>query len=139
MLELRKVNEEDWDFILKIRNKEEDRSNYYNQNEISKEEHYKYLKKQNNNSNFFNWIICDDSRDVGYVRILDGDISIMINSDFRGKGLGTSALKLLEIEAKKVGIKKLIGRVRIQNEESKKIFEDNKYKLLMYWYEKNIS
>ena len=63
----------------------------------------------------------------------------MINSDFRGKGLGTSALKLLEIEAKKVGIKKLIGRVRIQNEESKKIFEDNKYKLLMYWYEKNIS
>ncbi len=139
MLKLRKVNEEDWDFILKIRNEEKYRACFYNQEEISQKEHYEYLKKISKNPNFFNWIICDDSKNVGYVRILNEDISIMIDLEFIGKGLGTKALKLTEIEAKKNGIKKLVGRVMIDNEKSKKIFEKNNYKLLMYWYEKDIS
>ena len=138
MLELRKVNVEDWDFILKIRNEEKYRMYFYEQKKISKEEHYEYLKKMSTNSNFFNWIICYDSKDVGYIRILNEDISIMMDLEFNGKGLGTKALKLVENKARENGIKKLVGKVMIDNEKSKKIFEKNDYKQLMYWYETEI-
>ena len=111
MLELRKVNVEDWDFILKIRNEEKYRMYFYEQKKISKEEHYEYLKKMSTNSNFFNWIICYDSKDVGYIRILNEDISIMMDLEFNGKGLGTKALKLVENKARENGIKKLVGKV----------------------------
>ena len=107
MLELRKVNVEDWDFILKIRNEEKYRMYFYEQKKISKEEHYEYLKKMSTNSNFFNWIICYDSKDVGYIRILNEDISIMMDLEFNGKGLGTKALKLVENKARENGMRTL--------------------------------
>lgn len=79
-----------------------------------------------------------DSKNAGYVRVLDSDVSIMVEHKFHGKGIGTQALKLLEKEAKKSGIRKLVGRVMIDNEKSKQIFLNNDYKLLMYWFEKKI-
>ena len=137
-LSLRKVLKKDWDYILELRNNKKFKKNFYEQHEISKKEHYEYLKKQLNNANFFNWIICYDSIDVGYIRILHEDISIMMDLEFNGKGLGTKALKLVENKARENGIKKLVGKVMIDNEKSKKIFEKNDYKQLMYWYEKEI-
>jgi len=35
-------------------------------------------------------------------------------------------------------MKKLVGRVMIDNEKSKKIFLNNEYDLKMYWYEKKL-
>ena len=63
----------------------------------------------------------------------------MIDDSFQNKGVGTIALNLLENEAKLLGIKKLVGRIMIHNNHSKKIFENNGYGLLMYWLEKHIS
>lgn len=136
---LRKVVRKDWDFIMKIRNKKEFRSSFYDQHTITKEEHYKYLRRQKSNPNFVNWIICYGEKNVGYVRILENDISIMINKEYNSRGIGTKALRLVELEAKKLGMKKLIGRVMIHNKGSQRIFKKNKYKLLMYWYEKQLS
>ena len=48
-------------------------------------------------------------------------------------------LKLLEIEAKKLGITKLIGLVRIDNKGSEKIFQKNDYQLKLNWFEKELS
>ena len=110
----------------------------YNQKHISKKEHYSYLSKQLQNPNFVNWIICSDSQNIGYVRILDNDVSIMIEEKFHSKGIGTNALKLMESEAKKLKIKKLVGRIFVNNKKSEKIFVKNKYKLKMFWYEKEI-
>jgi len=138
-ISLRKVEEKDWDFILNLRNKKEFKKYFHNQENIIKKDHYEYLNKQKNNSNFFNWIICDNSNDVGYVRILDNDISIMIKPSYHGKGIGTDVIKLVEIEAKKLGIKYLIGKMMIFNKKSEKIFANNGFKLKMYWYEKDIS
>lgn len=138
VVSLRKVKREDWDFILKLRNNKESSRNFYDHHIISKKEHYAYLKKQKRNPNFINRIICLDSNDVGYIRILDGDISIMIQKKRSNKGIGTKALRLMEKEAKKVGITKLIGRVMTFNKNSQKIFEKNDYKLHMFWYEKDI-
>lgn len=137
-IKLRKVFKKDWDFILQLRNSDEFKNNFYNQELILKNEHYKYLEKQKNNPNFMNWIICDEKKDVGYVRILSGDVSIIIDKKFQNKGIGTMALIAIENEAKKLGIKKLVGRIMIHNKSSKKIFTENNYKLKMWWYEKEI-
>ena len=56
-ISLRKVIQEDWDFILKLRNENEFKKYFQNQKYIEKNEHYNYLKKQKENPNFFNWII----------------------------------------------------------------------------------
>jgi len=135
---LRKVQTKDWDYILNLRNDLQFRSFFYNQETISKEEHYNYLKKQNSNPNFFNWIICLDDKDVGYIRILDHDIGIIISSENQKKGIGDKVLKLIEIEARNLGLKKLIGKIMIHNKSSEKIFLKNNYQLKMFWYEKNL-
>ena len=136
---LRKVSKKEWDYILRLRNDEDYRSNFYDQHVITKKEHYDYLKKQNSNPNFHNWIIEYAKKDVGYIRILDNDISIIIDKKYQDRGIGSQALELIESKAKKLRIKKLIGRIMITNKNSKKIFEKNGYKLLMYWLEKDIS
>ena len=137
-IKLRNVVGEDWDYILNLRNDPEFRQCFSEQHEITKYEHYAYLDQQNSNPNFHNWIIYSDNQNVGYIRILDSDISIIIDKKFHNAGIGTQTLQLLEIEAKKIGIKKLIARIIISNEQSKKIFEKNNYKLKMYWFEKEI-
>ena len=137
-LSLRKVLKKDWDYILELRNNKKFKKNFYQQHEISKKEHYEYLKKQLNNANFFNWIICYGEKNVGYIRILDYDVGIIIDENYQKKGFGREALELLEIESKKIGLKKLVGKIMIDNITSKKIFEKNDFKLKMFWYEKNI-
>ena len=96
------------------------------------------MKKQESNPEFFIWIIAYKGKDAGYVRILGNDIGIIIKKNYHGKGIGSNALKLLESKAKKLGIKKLVGRVLIHNKISKKLFVKNNYNLKMYWYEKKI-
>ena len=135
----RKVLKKDWDYILKLRNDYKFRTYFYHQHTISEKEHYNYLKNQKSNPNFYNLIICNENKDVGYVRILDDDIGIIIDSKFQKKGIGTKALQLLEAEAKKLGHKKLIGKVMVHNKNSKKLFEKNSYKLKMYWFEKEFT
>ena len=116
-ISLKIVKEEDWDFVLDLRNEKDFRKYFQNQKHIEKNEHYEYLNKQKNNPNFFNWIICDNSDDVGYVRILDNDVSIMIEPSHHGKGIGTDAMRLVEIEAQKLGIKYLVGKMMIFNKK----------------------
>lgn len=135
---LRDVKKSDWDYILKLRNEKSYRKNFVHQHTITLEEHTNFLNKQEKNLGFFNQIICYNNKDVGYIRILDNDVGIIIEKQFQNKGIGVKALLLIESKAKDLGIKKLVARIFIQNETSKKIFEDNKYELKMYWYEKNI-
>ena len=135
---LRKTLKKDWNFILSLRNNEKFRENFYHQEKISKTEHYEYLLTQKSNPHFFNWIICYGKNDVGYIRILDNDVSIMIDEKFHNMDIGSKSLKILEIEAKSLGITKLVGRVMYENKSSKKIFQKNNYKLKMHWFEKEI-
>jgi RimJ/RimL family protein N-acetyltransferase len=137
-IKIRSVDASDWDFILSLRNDERFNKFFYTNEQISKKSHYQYMKKQKINPNFSNWIICYGKNDVGYVRILDNDVSIMIQEKYHGQGIGVNTLSLIEIEAKKLGIKKLVGRIMIDNISSKRIFEKNNYKLKMYWLEKEI-
>ncbi len=65
-------------------------------------------------------------------------MSIILDDKYHGQGIGTSAINLLEHEAKLLGIKKLVGKMMIDNKKSEKIFLNNNFKLKMYWYEKNL-
>jgi len=136
-IKLRKCTKDDWDFILQLRN-EFYKNSFYKQNKLlSKNEHYNYMETQSKNPGFHQWISLLDDNIVGYIRILDSDVNIMVSKEFHGKGIGVIMLKLLEIEAKKLNIKKLIGIVRTDNYSSKKIFEKNDYELKMHWFEKH--
>ena len=138
VLALRKIRIKDWDYIMLLRNQAYD--NFYQQNKpLIKKEHYTYLKKQKLNPKFFHWIIVKNDKDVGYVRLLNEDVSIIIDKKSQDKKIGTGALELLEIEAKKLGMKKLIALVLINNKKSEKIFVKNEYKLKQLWYEKELT
>ena len=96
------------------------------------------MGKQEKNPNFHQWMAVSDNEIVGYIRILDSDISILVLPQHHNKGIGTIMLQLVEHEAKKLGIKKLRGLVRTNNIGSQNIFQKNDYDLKMYWFEKNL-
>jgi len=137
-INLRDVTEKDWDYILNLRNQFYVNFFHEQKKPIEKDEHYEYMNKQKSNSNFYQWIATNGEDDVGYIRILDQDINIMVEKKFQTKGIGTVMLNLLEKKALGLGIKKLNAKVLIGNESSKKIFVKNNYKLKMYLFEKEI-
>ncbi len=137
-LKLRKCIRDDWDIILELRNNFYKNSFYKQTGILSKEEHYDYMEKQSKNPDFFQWMAVIDENVIGYVRILDLDVNIMVSKEFQSKGMGSIILQLLEIEAKKLNMSKLIGLIRVDNLASKKIFEKNNYKLKLYWFEKQL-
>lgn len=137
-ISLKPSQKDDWDTILELRN--EFYSMFYKQTSpISQKEHYGYMENQMSNPNFHHWMILYNNEIAGYARILDNDVGIMIKKEYQNKGIATKALAQIEILAKKMGLKKLVALVKIENEESKKIFLANDYKLKMYWYEKDLS
>ena len=131
------ANKSHWDFILNLRN--EDFSNFYHQeNPLTKEVHYNYLSTQETNPNFHHWIIVYQSQNIGYVRIKDNDVGIMIKKEYQNQGFATLALKLVEEKARELGLKKLIALVKPANIGSKKIFLKNDFQEKLHWLEKDI-
>ena len=139
-IELRKVAEKDWDFILNLRNEFYIDSFYEQKKPIEKMDHYKYMNKQITNPNFHQWVAIESKNGfyVGYIRILDYDINIMVDKKFQNKGVGTIMLKLVEEKAKNLGLKKLEARVLSKNKISLKLFEKNNFKMKMNLIEKEL-
>ena len=136
-IQLIPATKKNWNFILSLRN---DFFKYFHHQTkpLTKNEHYQYLEKQENNSKFHHWMIIFNEDIVGYVRLLDFDIGIMLKKEFQNQGIASYALKLVEKEAKLLGIPKLIAKIQAENISSYKIFEKNDYSLKIYWFEKNI-
>ena len=137
-IKLINVSEEHWDFILSLRNEFFEHSFYEQKHAISKDEHYEYMKKQTANPNFHQWVAVNDSLPLGYIRILDHDINIMVDKKFQNKGVGTTMLKLVEEKAKKLGLKKLEARVLTENQNSLKLFQKNDFQIKMNQLEKKL-
>ena len=137
-IKFRKCARDNWDYILSLRNEFYKDSLYIQDKPLTKEEHYDYMETQSKNPNFYQWITVMDEQIVGYIRILDSAVNIMVSKEYHGKGIGSMMLKLLEIEAKKLGITKIISLIRVDNNASKKIFENNDYNLKLNWFEKQL-
>jgi len=136
---LKKCTKDNWDFILTLRNNFYKNSLYIQDKPLTQTEHYEYMEKQSKNPNFHQWIAVMEEKIIGYVRILDNTINIMVSQKYHDQGIGSIMLKLLEIEAKKLGITKLIGLVLTDNAGSKKIFQKNDYQLKRIWFEKELN
>tara|TARA_B100000029_G_scaffold250436_1_gene247443 strand:+ start:3667 stop:4089 length:423 start_codon:yes stop_codon:yes gene_type:complete len=137
-IKLREVREEDWDYILELRNHFFKDDFVEQQNVLTKKEHYDYMEKQKFNTDFHQWISTDGEKNVGYIRLLEDDVSIMVDQKFQNEGIGTIMLRLMEKEAKKIGIKKIKALVRKNNFSSEKIFLKNNYQLKTLMFEKEI-
>lgn len=131
------ASEINWDFILSLRN--DFYNNFYQQTRpLTKLEHYEYLKQQKHNPKFHHWMISFNDEIVGYVRLLDFDVGIMLKKDFQNKGIASYGLKLVEKEAKLLGMSKLLAKIHVDNISSRKIFEKNNYKIKFYLLEKDL-
>ena len=86
-IKLRDVNKKDWDYILELRNKFFEDDFLKQKNCITKIEHYNYMKKQESNTNFHQWISTDGREDIGYIRLLKDDVSIMVDQKFHSRFL----------------------------------------------------
>jgi len=137
-IKLREVCKEDWDYILQLRNSFFKDDFLEQQKVLTKKEHYEYMEKQKSNTNFYQWISSDEEKNVGYIRLLEDDVSIIVDQKFQNKGIGTIMLALMEKEAKKIGLKKIKALVRKNNFSSEKIFLKNNYKLKILMFEKEI-
>lgn len=88
MTRIRKATMNDVDTVFNIRNSENVRKNSWNTKLLDYNSHVAWFK---NHFQFY-WMIDDDK---GFVRIIDGEVSIAIDSGFRNQGLGSDTLKLL--------------------------------------------
>jgi len=137
-IKLKEVCKEDWDYILQLRNSFFKDDFLEQQKVLTKKEHYEYMEKQKSNTNFYQWVSFDGEKNVGYIRLLEDDVSIIVDQKFQNKGIGTIMLALMEKEAKKIGLKKIKALVRKNNFSSEKIFLKNNYKLKILMFEKEI-
>ena len=137
-IKLREVCKEDWDYILQLRNSFFKDDFLEQQKVLTKKEHYEYMEKQKSNTNFYQWISFEGKKNVGYIRLLEDDVSVIVDQKFQNKGIGTIMLALMEKEAKKIGLKKIKALVRKNNFSSEKIFLKNNYQLKILMFEKEI-
>ena len=137
-IKLREVCKEDWDYILHLRNSFFKDDFLEQQKVLTKKEHYEYMEKQKSNTNFYQWVSFDGEKNVGYIRLLEDDVSVIVDQKFQNKGIGTIMLALMEKEAKKIGLKKIKALVRKNNFSSEKIFLKNNYQLKILMFEKEI-
>jgi len=110
---LRNVEQKDWQFILDLRNQDDVRIACHDTSVISLSHHIKYMEKISNDPDVHQWIVTYDRVDVGHIKIVRGELGYMIKGGFRGKGIGTGIYELIDREARKLGIKKLYGVIKI--------------------------
>ena len=132
-MELRRATMDDAEAILKWRNDERTRAGSFTQDIISLGSHKKWMKSKLNESKCYLFILTDGDDLLGNVR-LDltgeqgevGEISYVINPDYRGNGYGKEILRVLE-KSVPSGVRALAGFVKTDNVASQRCFEANGY------------
>ncbi|MHC4735316.1 MAG: GNAT family N-acetyltransferase [Planctomycetota bacterium] len=123
------VNNEEkyWENIRDLRNHPEVKKGFINQDYISKERHYEFMKV--NSDKFI--IALVDNIFAGYVGVINGDIRVATHPDFQGSGVGKYMINSLERLAPEA-----YAKVKIDNEASVKLFEACGFKKKYYILEK---
>lgn len=132
---LRNATMDDAELLYEWRNDEVVRMNSFNTKEIVYEEHIKWLKDFLEDESCKIYIIVDDGKDVGQikVRVIDNEAEVgySIGGEYRGHGYGTKSLILVKEQLKKdfPYVNKIVGRVKVNNEVSKRAFESADYEV----------
>jgi len=120
-VKLRTVTQEDWKFVLEIRNQKEVRMACYDTSIIDYSTHEKYMNKLNSIPNCHQWIIVYNDKDVGQAKVDDLVLGYMLTEEFRGKGIWSNAYPLVLEEVRKMGYKKLKGTVKFDQKKQLEI------------------
>lgn len=138
---LRPVKDTDKNLLFEWANDCEVRNNSFNQEQISWTDHNNWFDKAINDKDISIYILMEDEEPIGQCRIdVDehgyAEIDYSITESRRGEGLGNLIIDLLIDEVyKKQNIKKLIGKVRSQNNASMRCFESNGFTDSYHVYE----
>ena len=131
---LRPMTEDDTDLIVKWRNQENVRKYFIYQADFTREGHLYWLHEVVEKGSAAQMMICEKETDkpVGsvYIRDIDhthhkGEYGIFIGEESaRGKGVGTSAAKLMiEYGFKELGLHRIYLRVLAGNEQAVRSYE----------------
>src|ERR1035437_278072 len=125
-LKLVNFNEQYWEFVRRIRFDPKNLNGFIKQKSVNKNQQKKYMSKNKNN-----YRICLlDNIPVGFVGSINGDIRICVDHKYKNKGIATfMILKSIEIWPKS------FAKIKINNIESKKLFESCGFKLKYLIYE----
>lgn len=131
-VELRPVRESDLKNIYDWRNDPSVRKNSFSTGKISMEAHLRYWSSRMEDAAKHSFVIVADRLDAGLLRLdqYEGEngayeVHILVAPEAQGKGIGLAAIGAAKEEAKKIGIKKLIARVKEGNAASQAVFSKN--------------
>ena len=116
-----------WEFIRLLRNDEKIKHGFIEQDEISREDHQKYMTKYGDKF----YICLVNMAPAGYVGILDNDIRVATHPDYQKKGVG---LYMINEVMKRHPTS--IAKIKLENEASIKLFEKAGFKKKYYLLEK---
>ena len=134
--EIKLATIDDMKSVFDLSNDDLVRANSFNQEKINWENHKQWFNEKLNNKNCIFYMIKDYKNNlISQVRLDknadEGDISISISSEFRGKGYGVKILKYAsEKFLSEAKIKKINAYVKPTNKASKAIFEKAGYILI---------
>tara|TARA_R110002153_G_scaffold6483_8_gene29590 strand:+ start:4055 stop:4435 length:381 start_codon:yes stop_codon:yes gene_type:complete len=121
-------NEERYfEFIRELRNHNQVREGFIQQEHIPLCEHLRFMKKYGN----LYYICLVQNNPAGFVGQLDGDIRVAVHPDFQGQGVGTFMInELMELHPDAA------AKVKLENEASIKLFERCGFKKKYYILER---
>jgi RimJ/RimL family protein N-acetyltransferase len=130
---IKKITNVDCDLLYDWVNDETVRSNSFNSQKISYNNHIRWFQQSLVSKDRYIYIFYEEDIPIGQIRLdiqgLEGIIDYSIDKKFRGKGYGTEMLRILEAKIKKSNLilKSLAGKVKYENYPSQKAFEKAGY------------
>lgn len=142
---LRRATEGDVNTLFIWANDEMVRENSFSKEPISWREHEKWFQKVLKNPNIAQYIYVCGGEEIGQARVIigegeGGEINYSICSHMRGMGYGNELLELLadQVKVDFPKVKKLTGKVLVQNISSQKAFVKAKYRETYCVFERNL-
>lgn len=132
-LYLRKAKWNDVMLLFKWANDEDSRRNSFHVENITLDKHCAWFRQLLKNAYVDLYILCKGDVPVGQVRLeCDGKVGILsysIVKEYRGKGMGSEIIRLLEVQATSARpcLNTFQGDVKIENIASQRILERNGY------------
>ena len=111
-IEFREVCDDDWDFLVQIRN--ESHEFHGNTSIFTKQKYKKYIENQlSQDENNRHWVIMYENQRMGHAKIINQVIGYVFTPEFRGQGLLKFVFKKFEKEVAKLGYSSMLGRVKV--------------------------
>ena len=142
-LNLRPVEKKDYEQILEWRNDPDVRLYSLTQHIISIDEHMGYWNDFLMDKTNFAFIATHGNNDIGVFKLKNVGtatykIDIFLSKSYQNRGFGSQILKIAKEVAVQKGMKKLIAKIKYDNEASKKVFENVGFSPKLIYYEVDI-